>query len=227
MGADVGEGARRTAKAGVDAPVVVLGREQPVLEVRAVKESDGSGRAAPDALPRLPQGRVVAVDEGHEPGRARAPGRAHQRRSALGVDRERLLADDALPRRQSRLGERGVQVVRDADVDDVDGVGSDELLGTVERPLGAQLGGRIGRPRPRRRRHADQPSAGAQGRPGVDAADEAGPGDAHSEGGLLHRPRRYWTFYRLSSRSPLISDELRLVSHAQFGLLGTRTSLLY
>ena len=44
MGADVRERARGTAQARIDAPVAVLGREQPVLEVGAVQEADRPGR---------------------------------------------------------------------------------------------------------------------------------------------------------------------------------------
>ena len=94
------------------------------------------------------------------------------------IECHRLLADDVLARRDRRLGERHMQVVRRADVDDVDPVGGDQLLGALVAALGAELapggggalgagGGDAGELRPRDPR-----------RPRVDAADEAGPDDA-------------------------------------------------
>ena len=58
------------------------------------------------------------------------------------VERQRLLADHVLPRRQRGLGERQVEVVRCADVHDVDAWVAHELLGRVEGSIRAELGGR-------------------------------------------------------------------------------------
>jgi len=43
-----------------------------------------------------------------------------------------------LARGEGRLGKRDVKMIRCADVDDVDVVRHNQLLGTVERALGAQ-----------------------------------------------------------------------------------------
>ena len=61
--ADVGEGARRAAEVGVDPPVVVVGRGEPVLQVAAVDQADRAERAGADAGARLADDRVEAVDE--------------------------------------------------------------------------------------------------------------------------------------------------------------------
>ena len=50
---------------GVDAPVVVVGAEQPVLQVGAVDAEHASGRAVAEAGPRLAHHRVEPVDERH------------------------------------------------------------------------------------------------------------------------------------------------------------------
>ena len=57
-----------------------------------------------------------------------------------GVESQRLLADHMLARRQSSLGKREVQVVRRADVHDVD-TGVRTCLGRVEGSVRAELGG--------------------------------------------------------------------------------------
>jgi hypothetical protein len=62
------------------------------------------------------------------------------RQQALGLGRrrgERLLADDVLARGERGVRERRVEVVRRADVDDVDAVGGDELLRRVAGALDA------------------------------------------------------------------------------------------
>ena len=64
MRADVGKGARRATEALVDAPVVVLGTKQPVLEVGPVQQVQGSCLPAPHALARLAHRGVEAVHEG-------------------------------------------------------------------------------------------------------------------------------------------------------------------
>ena len=118
--ADVGERARRAAEVGLDAPVVVLGPQQPVLQVRAVHEPHRASLPAAHALARLADRRVVAVHE-RDASRTRplAAASSVSRCAPADVDRQRLLADHVLAGRQRRLGERQVKVVRRADVHDV------------------------------------------------------------------------------------------------------------
>jgi hypothetical protein len=79
---------------------------------------------------------------------------------------------------ERRLGERRVQAVRRADVDDVDAVGGRELLRRAERALDPQPLRRLVRARGTRRRDADDLGPGQARRARVDGADEAGrPGD--------------------------------------------------
>src|SRR3712207_7761786 len=53
-------------RSGLHAPVVVLGAEQPVLQVGAVQQPQRARLPRPDALARLAHGGVVAVDEGQD-----------------------------------------------------------------------------------------------------------------------------------------------------------------
>ena len=106
MRADVGEGARRSAEVGVDAPVVVLGSQQPVLEVGAVDEVDGTALAGADTLLGLADRGVVAVDErdggdGAALGGLRQPGGARQRRPRLAASRRRRGARRRARRRRA------------------------------------------------------------------------------------------------------------------------------
>ena len=87
MRADVGEGPRRAAEALVDAPVVVLGAKQPVLEVGPVQQVQGSGLAGPHTLARLSHRGVEAVDEGHGGLAARTAAAAATSRSAPAASR--------------------------------------------------------------------------------------------------------------------------------------------
>ena len=61
---------------------------------------------------------------------------------AAPVGCQRLLADDVLACRQGCLGEGNVQVVRRADVHDVDVRVAHQVLGGVESPIRVELGGR-------------------------------------------------------------------------------------
>ena len=165
--ADVGEGARGAAERRVDAPVVVLGVGQPVLQVGAVHEPDRAGGAGADAVARLADRGVVAVDERHRGGGAGGGGRVDEPRRAGEVGRERLLADHVLAGGQGGLGERQVEVVRGADVHHVDVGRGDELLGGREGALGAERAGRLlgaGRATRRRRRRCAPRPAGRSGR---------------------------------------------------------------
>ena len=107
--ADVGERARGAAALRVDAPVVVLGRRQPVLQVAAVDEAHGADPARGDARPGLEHHRVVAVDERH--GRdaagasaARRPARPRRRSSRAASRRRRACRPRAPPPRAARAG---------------------------------------------------------------------------------------------------------------------------
>src|SRR5665648_666900 len=180
---DVAEGARGATEGRVDAPVLVLGCREPVLEVRAVDEVDRTARAARDARPRLPDCRVVPVDERH--GRDHA-GRACQLDELGGVSparRERLLADDVLPGTERHPDQRRVQVVRRADVHDIDIGRGHELLGGRGAPGGPQLVCRVLDVDRRRVRDRGQRPAGRVHRSCVDLADEAEPDDPGAQPG--------------------------------------------
>nr|WP_258065654.1 hypothetical protein [Rathayibacter sp. AY1D1] len=119
-GADAGDaGAPLPARAGV---VDVAQRR--VVEV--VAEEGDVGAAA-----------VVVRDLEHPV--VRAGGLDHLGRQ-LGGGGERLLAEDVLAARERGHGDRVVQVVRDADGDDVEVVAGDELL-----PVGVEVGDAAGR----------------------------------------------------------------------------------
>ena len=117
--ADVGERARGPAWLFVHTPVRVVGEQEPVLKVRAVQQMDRSGPTASNALARFADGRVVAVDERHarmEPRPGCDVREALRPASSVG---QRLLADHVLAGFERGLGERQMEVVRGADVDDV------------------------------------------------------------------------------------------------------------
>ena len=94
----------------VDAPVVVLRAQQPVLQVAAVEQADRAGHAGPHALAGLAHGRVVAVDErdaGDPSRRCRrrrsAPAR-RRRRARSASRRSRACRRPARPARAGRAG---------------------------------------------------------------------------------------------------------------------------
>ena len=189
--ADVREGARDAAPLGVDAPVVVLGVEQPVLQVCPVDEVHGAAPAGGDAVARLAHGGVEAVRERH--GRARR-GVGREGREALRrveIDRERLLADDVLAGRQGALRQVRVEVVRRADVDDVDRRVVDEGLGALVGRLGAEAAGRLARPLRARGGHAGEDAAGGGDGAGMDGPDEAGARDRGPQGPPRHCAHRH------------------------------------
>ena len=177
--ADVGEGARRSAGLLVDAPVVVVLVEEPVLQVGAVHQAQRTGGAGAHPLPGLPDSRVVAVDERHRVRPARLERRRREAPGSVRVERERLLADHVLAGLERALGELDVEVVGSADVDDVDIVGLDELLRGVEGALGAERCRGGGAPLGRGRRDADQPRAHPLGGPGMDSADKTCTGNGN------------------------------------------------
>jgi hypothetical protein len=165
--ADVRERTRRAAELVVDAPVRVVGSQEPVLQIRAVQQMDRAGPSCSHALARLADGRIEAVDERDARVEARLRRELGEPLGAGEVGGERLLAHDVLARLERRLGERQVEVVGGADVDDVDVGVADELLGRVERARGAELGGpppRRTSGRKRRRRRARRLRGGASAR---------------------------------------------------------------
>ena len=181
VGADVGEGPGGAAQSGVDPPVVVVRREQPVLQVPAVHERDGAGGPVGDPGARLPHRRVVPIDERH---RQHAAAVACGRRELAGtllVESDRLLADDVLAGTQGgeRVGD--VQVVGSADVDDVDRIGGDQVLGRREAGFRAQLCGRLRRALGAGGGDTGDPATCQQRGSRVDPADEAGSDDAGAQ----------------------------------------------
>ena len=178
--ADVGERARGAARRGVDAPVAVLGIEQPVLQIGAVDEAHRPGVAAAHALARLADRGIEAIDERHRRDDVGRRGLAGQRLGARAVGGQGLLADDVAARGQRRRGQRAMQVVRRADVDDVDVAGLDHLLG-ARGPLGPQVGGRLGRAFRRRRRDGHDARAGQPRGASMDRADHPRADDARPQ----------------------------------------------
>ena len=99
-------------------------------------ERAGGAACARARAPRGPSGRSGRRTA--PPRRGRPPRPASTRRAApRGVERERLLADDVLAGGERRLGERRVQVVRRADVDDVDVVGDSTSSSDVAKARSA------------------------------------------------------------------------------------------
>ena len=148
-----------------------------------MEHAHGAQLARRDARAGLQGHRVVAVherDRGHAP---RGGGRVGEAGGLLRVERERLLADDVLAGGERGLGERSMQVVRRAQVDDVHLRRLHELLGGLVRARGAQLDRGLARALRARRAHAGDLRPGDPCGPRVDRADEAG---AHDPG--VHRP---------------------------------------
>ena len=110
--ADVGERARRAAPRRVDAPVVVLGRRQPVLQVAAVDEADRADPARRDPRPGLerPSGcsgrRTARSRRGPARSAASSSARRPRRRSSRAASRRRRACRPA----SAAVGERRVQV---------------------------------------------------------------------------------------------------------------------
>ena len=141
-----------------------------------------------DALPRLADRGVEAVDERNRGLAVRRGGCGHEQLRSRGVHGERLLADHVLAGREGRRCERFVKVIRRADVHHVEFRVLHELLGRGGGTLGAE--GHRGRLAALGRGGGDCHHAGAgqAGGAGVNGADEAGPGDSHSK--LLRGHRR-------------------------------------
>ena len=145
MRADVGEGARRAAELASTRQLSSSGaRASPGGRCRGRRRTARSPARAPARAPRAPSGssgRRTARRPGGSP-RRRAPRAARAPR----VERQRLLADDVLAGGERGCGERHVQVVGRADVDDVDVRVGDERLGRRRTPARRRAA-----PRPPRR----------------------------------------------------------------------------
>ena len=158
-------------------------------------EVHAPGLTRADALARLADGRVEAVDERNRGLAVRRGGCGHEQLRSRRVHGERLLADHVLAGGERGSRERLVKVIRRADVHDVEVGVLHELLGGRGRAIGAEGAcGRLGAlGRGRRDRHDAR--AGQAGGAGMDGADEAGPGDSDSK---LLRGHRRATYPRLS-----------------------------
>ena len=170
-------------------------------------------RWPPGPAPRGPSGRSGRRTA---PWRRCPPGRRRPRAAAAvaGAVASGFSHTTCLPGLEGGLGQRAVQVVGGADVDDVDVGGRRQLLG-AEAALRAQprhgLVGGVGR----RRRHPHQAGAGPPQGAGVDLADE--PGADHADAvrvrsgatrcGSPHGLHQATIFCRLSSRSTSASTQ--------------------
>ena len=104
-----------------------------------------------------------------------ALGRVVEALGAVAVECDRLLADHVLAGRQGSGGERDVQVVGRADVDDVHVGRRDQLLGGLERPVRPQGLGRALCAPGRGGGDPDEARSREPGGPCVDGTDEPGP----------------------------------------------------
>ncbi len=167
--ADVGERARAARRAACSTrQLSSLGTRQPVLQVGAVQQPQlaAARRRAGARAPRGPSGSSGRRTAPPPPDRGRQAS-STSCGGAVVVERERLLADHVLAGLERGRGERDVQVVRRADVDDVDVVGVDQLLAprrTRARRRAAARRARRWRPTRRRRRPPRRPRARPRGR---------------------------------------------------------------
>ena len=180
--ADVGERARGAAERRVDAPVVVLGVGQPVLQVGAVDEPDRAGGAGAHAVAGLADRRVVAVDERDGGGGAGRGGRVDEalrrrrRRSRAASRRSTCLPAARAASASGRCRWLGVQMCTTSTSGD--STSSSEVAKARSAPSArAASSERDGRGCG----DADDARAGQPGGAGVDGADEAGAGDRDSE----------------------------------------------
>ena len=218
--ADVGERPRGAAELGLDAPVVVGRREQPVLEVAAVQQPQLAERAGAGARAGLAHGRVVAVDERHRRdaagGSAAArPARRRRRRRAPAASRRPRACRPRAPRGPAAGGGGwGCRCGRRRSSSEA--ISSSALAKPRSAPSSARA------PRARSGEEAATPAMPRAGEPrgaGVDAADEAGADDARARSSvrpsgaaddcgldrdgasLSSMPRTYSTYVGLSSKS--------------------------
>ena len=132
-------------------PSGLLPVAEPVGPVRRRGEPQGRDRAGPTELARLDDAReldVLRPEPQHEADHQHpaAPlGRREDRVCVVERERERLLDEDMLPRREGALGDLAMERGRHADVDRLDlRVGEDRV--EVDRRLGAHGRGDTGGP---------------------------------------------------------------------------------
>jgi hypothetical protein len=109
--ADVADGPKRAAAIGLQSPVPVALKQEPVLEVASGHQPDLAKAALGDDLPCVLVERVVAdveIRRVHETALRRE---CHELGGFGGGHRERLLADDVLARGEDGAGLRHVEVV--------------------------------------------------------------------------------------------------------------------
>ena len=174
----------------VHAPVVVVGREEPVLEVGAVQQAQRAGppaarRARAPRAPSGSSGRRTAPPPAARvaPRRRRAAAR-RRRRAPAASRRSRACRPRARPRPAGRCRWFGVQMWTTS----MSG-SRDHLLGRVERPLGAELGRGRGARDSGDEAATPRARAGQARRPGVDPPDEPGAGDRRLGAGPSARRR--------------------------------------
>ena len=128
MRADVGDRARTPPGTWLDAPVVVVGFEQPVLEVGTEGDPQVAKTAAARIGARSTDHRIASICEGDGRVEARVRRLAPQLRRFGRVERKGLLHDHVLSTGKRTTTEIRVRGVRGADVDDIDGPVGQELL---------------------------------------------------------------------------------------------------
>ena len=129
MHADIGERERRTHLTRIQHPVAWVDGEQLLGQPRPVDRVHAPELVADHELAQRLDHRVVAIRVAHRMHDIRALGEAQQLGGVAGCRGERLLGDDVLAGFQGGAAVRQVQRVGGADVDHVDIVGGDELLG--------------------------------------------------------------------------------------------------
>ena len=143
--ADVADRAELAATLGLEPPVPVLGRREPVLEVAAVHRPDLSQLARVHALAGLLHERVEAHVEVRAVHESAPLGQLDELRGLRRRHRQWLLADDVLARLERLLHLRMVEVVGRRQMDDVDlVVGENRVVALVgaSKPFGRGALGR-------------------------------------------------------------------------------------
>ena len=154
---DVHGGAAAVLHAVADVPGIGV-----VVAEDALDQPEPSDGAAADEPHGLDPGRVVAVHEGLLEGDPGVRTRLDHVPGLLGGHRQRLLAQDVLPRLGRVIRPLGVEIVRERDVDGIHIVRGEELL---VRPIGVRDPEFIGRlPRPVPRPRGDRNDLAVRGR---------------------------------------------------------------
>ena len=187
MRPDVGERARRAAELLVDAPVVVGGMQQPVLQVAAVDQADrpalpGAARAR---APPAPWGSSDRRTAPRSRARTRSPRRAsprrRDRRAPAASRRSRACRLRARPRASGRCRWFGVQMWTTSTSGDSTSSSADG-----ERPLRPQRRGRQQPALGRGRGDADQACSRQPRRASVNSTHEPRPRDGDANFSSRH-----------------------------------------